>query len=187
MIASNIIPQGAKVLDVGCGPGKLLTVLRRHRPDLDLHGVDISPHAIQKAKEGGFKASCQDVIVTPLTEIYDTICLMTVIEHVPNAEELVRAIQPFCRNQLLIAIPNLGHIEHRLRLGLFGRMPLTSVWYDIREHVRFWTVKDFHVWAKALGLEIRGIHATHASSLRRRFPSILAAQIVYDLRVLATK
>lgn len=181
-IAVRLIPEGVKVLDVGCGPGKLLATLQRHRPDLELHGIDISPEAIRIAKERGFNAECVDPVREPLAESYDTICLMTVLEHVPDAEALVRILKPRCRRQFLIAIPNLGYIEHRLRLALFGRMPLTSIWYDIREHVRFWTVKDFRHWADAMGLRVVGIHGTHRNPLRRRLPSLLASQIVYDLR-----
>ena len=35
-------PYGARVLDIGTGPGRLLTALARRRPDLDLTGVDVS-------------------------------------------------------------------------------------------------------------------------------------------------
>ncbi|MBF6204110.1 class I SAM-dependent methyltransferase [Streptomyces gardneri] len=41
---------GAWVLDVGTGPGKLLAHVRDRRPDLRLHGVDLSPHMIDLAE-----------------------------------------------------------------------------------------------------------------------------------------
>jgi ubiquinone/menaquinone biosynthesis C-methylase UbiE len=37
------VPTGARVLDVGTGPGILLVELARRRPDLDLTGIDLSP------------------------------------------------------------------------------------------------------------------------------------------------
>ncbi len=182
-IAARLVPPGASVLDVGCGPGKLLEALRRLRPDLELHGVDISAEAVARARAKGFDAEVRDVAADPPERDYDTICLMTVLEHIPDAEAVMRALIPRCRRQFLVAIPNLGFVEHRLRLALFGRMPLTGVWYDVREHVRFWTVRDFRHWVRALGLELAGIHATHGSWLRRAMPSLLASQIVYDVRV----
>ena len=179
-IAARRIPRGASVLDVGCGPGKLLEALRRLRPDLELHGVDISAEAVARAREKGFDVEVRDVVARPPQRDYDTICLMTVLEHVVDAEAVMRALIPHCRRQFLVAIPNLGFVEHRVRLALFGRMPLTGVWYDVREHVRFWTVRH---WIAALGLELAGVHATHGHPLRRRFPSLLASQILYDVRV----
>ncbi|MCP2297082.1 Methyltransferase domain-containing protein [Nocardia amikacinitolerans] len=41
---------GEAVLDVGTGPGLLLAHLARRRPDLLLHGVDLSPHMIAHAR-----------------------------------------------------------------------------------------------------------------------------------------
>ena len=35
-------PHGARVLDIGTGPGHLLVVLARLRPDLDITGADVS-------------------------------------------------------------------------------------------------------------------------------------------------
>ena len=85
---------------------------------------------------------------------------------------------------MFIAIPNLGFWQNRLRLGLFGRMPVTGVFFHINEHVRFWTVKDFKVWTKAMGLNIVAIHGSgylSAFRLGKRYPDLFAEDIVYVL------
>ncbi|MEV6216905.1 class I SAM-dependent methyltransferase [Nocardia sp. NPDC051833] len=41
---------GATVADIGTGPGKLLSHVATRRPDLRLHGVDLSPHMIEIAR-----------------------------------------------------------------------------------------------------------------------------------------
>ncbi|MFD3704314.1 class I SAM-dependent methyltransferase [Nocardia sp. NPDC058658] len=38
------------VIDLGTGPGKLLSHLAARRPDLRLHGIDLSPHMIDIAR-----------------------------------------------------------------------------------------------------------------------------------------
>ncbi len=43
------LPAGAKVLDVGTGPGYLPAYLARQRPDLDLGGLDFSYAMIRRA------------------------------------------------------------------------------------------------------------------------------------------
>ena len=40
----------ATVVDLGTGPGKLLSHLTTRRPDLHLHGIDLSPHMIEIAR-----------------------------------------------------------------------------------------------------------------------------------------
>jgi SAM-dependent methyltransferase len=44
------IPRGAQVLDVGCGGGHALELLAARRPDLRLHGVDLSPGQVARAR-----------------------------------------------------------------------------------------------------------------------------------------
>jgi len=43
------LPQGARVLDVGCGGGQLPVMLARARPDLLITGIDISPVQVKRA------------------------------------------------------------------------------------------------------------------------------------------
>ncbi len=45
------LPAGARVLDVGTGPGHLLAYLTRQRPDLDLWGLDIAADMIRRARQ----------------------------------------------------------------------------------------------------------------------------------------
>lgn len=39
----NAVPRAGRVLEIGCGGGRMLQTLAAHRPDLELHGVDIRP------------------------------------------------------------------------------------------------------------------------------------------------
>ena len=54
----DLIPaDGAKILDIGCGPGNITKYLLSKRPDLDVFGIDISPNMITLAKKNNPKAS----------------------------------------------------------------------------------------------------------------------------------
>jgi SAM-dependent methyltransferase len=44
------LPRRAEVLDVGCGGGHALELLAARRPDLRLHGVDLSPGQVERAR-----------------------------------------------------------------------------------------------------------------------------------------
>lgn len=44
------LPRDGRVLDVGCGGGQALALLAANRPDLRLHGVDLSPGQVGQAR-----------------------------------------------------------------------------------------------------------------------------------------
>ncbi|WOD38607.1 class I SAM-dependent methyltransferase [Nodosilinea sp. E11] len=50
-LAENGVETGAKVLDVACGTGRTLSMLREALPKVSLYGVDLSPTYLRKAIE----------------------------------------------------------------------------------------------------------------------------------------
>ena len=45
------VPEGGKVLDLGCGPGNISRFLLDHRNDLQITGIDIAPAMIEEARK----------------------------------------------------------------------------------------------------------------------------------------
>jgi len=59
---------GATVADIGTGPGKLLSCLATRRPDLRLHGIDLSPHMIEIARRH-LSAHTVELAVADVTDL----------------------------------------------------------------------------------------------------------------------
>ena len=159
-IIADIIPDGASVLDIGCGNGDFIRYLHSVKPQCQIVGADISTTSVEQIKGQGFKGQ---VILpsTPLSEQFDRqfdyVVMMEVIEHVQDAEGLTRHAAKLARKRLFLTLPNVGFIVHRLRLALFGRFPVTNICCHIKEHIRFWTVTDFAEWANHLGLTLHKV------------------------------
>jgi len=181
--AADLLPDEGTLLDVGCGDGGFLSYLRTRRPNLGCKGVDISERSVELTRRAGFEAEVVDPLREDLGGPFDCITCFEVLEHVPDAEVLLRKMRDACRGQLLATVPNVGYIGCRLRLGLFGRFPLTCCVCHVKEHVRFWTVRDFRQWAEHEGwrvervLGVRGLKFTPW----QRWPALWASGAMYVL------
>lgn len=159
-IIADKIPDGSSVLDIGCGNGAFLRYLYSKKPNCRSVGADISATAINHLVEQGFEGKTirQDL---PLDEQFDQkfdyVVMMEVIEHVYDAESFTKQAARLTRTKLYITLPNVGFIIHRLRLALCGRFPITNIRCHMKEHIRFWTVKDFREWARHLDLDLQKV------------------------------
>jgi methionine biosynthesis protein MetW len=180
VVAARLIPQGARVLDLGSGSGDFLRYLREERPDVVAVGSDSSKRALDMTREAGFEVLELDAGADALPEGFDVITAFEVLEHIPEAEV---AIQRWCaaaKRDVIISIPNVGYLGSRIRLGFFGRFPTTNCVYHIKEHVRHWTPTDFREWTERLGLRVTHVEAQYGAPILRRLrPSLFAKGVVY--------
>lgn len=183
---AEFVEDGATVLDVGCGDGLLLSTLKSLRPGIRELGVDISSVAVEKARSRGVNATLCDVVadndrLRPLG-IFDYVIMAEVLEHIQDAERLLKLVGSLARRAVLVTVPNGGHFHHRLRL-LLGRWPIVGVKWHVKEHIRFWTVKDFLWWASALEFRVVNLKGVKGSrwGLHRLWPGLFADDVLYVL------
>lgn len=187
---AELLPPSSRILDIGCGDGAFGAHLAIARPDCQYLGLDISQVSVGHAIERG--VPCQVIDPgRPLREQvsgdFDCVSLMEVLEHVHDAEELFAQALAFQPNHVFVTIPNVGSIVHRIRLAVFGRFPVTTIIYHMKEHIRFWTFKDFRQWAATFNLRIVSFHGQTgvgheiADGLALRFPKLFALQVIYVL------
>ncbi|MGJ8634641.1 MAG: class I SAM-dependent methyltransferase [Luteolibacter sp.] len=180
------LPEQGKLVDIGCGDGAFLEYAREHRPELELLGVDGSEAAIEKLRAKGLCGELTgDLNVPDLSKIRDNdiIVAMELIEHLPEPELLMQEFLKTKASVFYITIPNLGFIVNRLRLALGGKMPVTAIVYHIKEHVRFWTVRDFHHWADHCGYRVESYVGQNGFfGLWRIWPALFARQMIYVLK-----
>jgi SAM-dependent methyltransferase len=93
--------RGGRFLDVGCGGGAMARAVSRERPDLRVHGVDLSRGAVGfAAREGeGVCFAVGDAQRLPYGDaVFDAVSLFDVLEHVDEPErvldEVARVLRP---------------------------------------------------------------------------------------------
>jgi len=128
-------PGPRRILDVGCGDGRFLGVLRDFGPeDWELKGIDIDAGAIERARAKGFDARCvrlEDFELEPDAEGFDMIVLFQVIEHVSHPDRMCRKVRELLKpgGVFVIETPDVAGWDERLfRDGLWGGYHIPRHW-----------------------------------------------------------
>jgi len=151
------VPDGARVLDLGCGSGSLLAWLMAERGCTGT-GVEIDPDKVLRAIRRGVPVIEQDVD-RGLGEFadgsYDVCVLSRTIQTIQRPERVLREMGRIA-GLLIVSVPNFGWWGHRLRL-LGGRMPMSKElpysWYDT-PNLRFTTLVDLEGLFDTLGFTV---------------------------------
>ena len=158
VVIAAIVPAGARVLDVGCGDGALLTALRDTK-GVDGRGIELSSSNVAAAVARGLSVVQGDAD-TDLgdypSDAFDMVILSDALQAM-RAPDMVLAELLRIGRTALISFPNFGYWRVRLSLLLGGRMPMTATlpvpWYAT-PNIHLCTIADFRMLAAAQGLTV---------------------------------
>jgi methionine biosynthesis protein MetW len=181
---ARLVPQGSRVLDLGCGDGAMLDYLRRER-GCSGYGVEIADANVLACVKRGV-----DVIQLNLEEglamfddaSFDVVLQIDTLQHLRNTETMLLETARVGRVGV-VAFPNFAHWPNRLAIAR-GRMPVTRrlpyQWYDT-PNIRVGTYKDFEVLATRNQLDILDAFGLQDGRIVRRLPNLRAGTAVFCL------
>lgn len=153
----EMIPGGMRVLDIGCGRGFLLRMLKG-RGDSGT-GIDIDHGKISKAIAYGADVLYEDAddgLGLIPDGAYGMAVLSETLQTVKKPREILLRILEKA-DRAVVTIPNFAAIGIRMHLAFTGRMPvgreLPFEWYDT-PNTHFFTYRDFRALCAQEGIEI---------------------------------
>jgi methionine biosynthesis protein MetW len=181
-VIADLVPAGARVLDLGCGSGELLAHLVRHK-QCSGYGVEIDDANLRAAMTRGI-----DVLQLNLEEglamfgdaSFDVVLQLDTLQHLRNAEKMLVETARVGRIGI-VSFPNFAHWPNRLAV-LRGRMPVTKAlpfqWYDT-PNIRVGTLADFDILARKNGLSILDSFGLRDGQPVRWWPNARASIAVF--------
>lgn len=179
---ARLVPQGSRVLDLGCGDGALLAHLQATR-QCSGYGVEIDDakvHACIRRGVNVLQLNLEDGLSMFGDDAFDVVLQIDTLQHLRNAETMLRETARVGRIGI-VAFPNFAHWPNRLAV-LQGRMPVTKrlpyQWYDT-PNIRVGTYADFEVLARSCGLTIDDSFGLQEDREVRLLPNLLASTAVF--------
>ncbi|MBS7776672.1 methionine biosynthesis protein MetW [Acidovorax sp. CCYZU-2555] len=181
---ARLVPEGARVLDLGCGDGGLLSYLQRER-GCSGYGVELDDANVLACVRRGvdvLQLNLEDGLAMFGDNSFDVVLQIDTLQHLRNAEIMLRETARIGRLGI-VAFPNFAHWPNRLSV-LRGRMPVTRrlpyQWYDT-PNIRVGTFKDFEVLAHKNRLQVRDAFGLQDGNTVRFLPNLRAGTAVFCL------
>lgn len=156
-----LISEGDRVLDVGCGDGSLMEILRDERR-AHCRGLEISQQGVNLCVAKGLSVvqgnAGADLPVYP-DNAFDYAVLSKAIQEMDQPTVILSELSRIAR-RVIVSFRNYGHWKCRMSLLFSGRTPRpgnSAPWYADSAR-RPCTVLDMTDLAKALDLKILSYH-----------------------------
>lgn len=127
------------IIDIGCGGGLVCEPMTRLGGKVT--GIDADANAIEVATE---HAKAMDLAINyqcrsseDVTEKYDVVLALEIIEHVDNADLFVKSVLNLCKPNGLVIFSTLNRTPKSYALGIIAA-----------EHILRWVPQGTHNWKK---------------------------------------
>jgi 2-polyprenyl-3-methyl-5-hydroxy-6-metoxy-1,4-benzoquinol methylase len=148
-IAQNYIPNGARVIDIGCGEGKFLAYLMKEKKCI-CEGLELNEKAQQIATENHLKVSNETIqkFSESNKSLFDIVTFFQVLEHISDVDSFLKSAIEVAKpgGLIILAVPNNEPYYLTYDKNHFLNLP--------PHHMGWWNQKSLSKLAALYGLSL---------------------------------
>jgi methionine biosynthesis protein MetW len=175
----SLVEKGTSVLDLGCGDGELLSLLRKEKNIVKAQGIEIDEQAIYKCVARGLSVFHGD-IDSGLSEYenksFDYVILNQSFQQVKKPD-IVLGESLRVGKKVIVGFPNFAYFTARYHLAVKGIAPVTRSlpyqWYDT-PNIHFLSVADFIHYCRQRNITIESAAYAGKNRQVKIFPNLFA-------------
>jgi len=187
-IITDIVDEGAKVLDLGCGDGTLLAQLIEEKSVKGI-GVEINQHSVISSIGKGLSIIQGDIdegLNGFEDKEYDWVVLNQTLQSTEKPDYIIEEMLRVGK-KAVVSFPNFAYWKIRFNLLFAGRMPKSKIlpfeWFNT-PNIHLLTASDFYDFCKKRDIKIlKSICTTKAkvqkNALTRLFPNFFAEEVIF--------
>jgi len=184
-VISGWIAPKARVLDLGCGDGRLLQHLWQAK-QAPGYGVEIDDaHVLECIRNdvNVLQMDLEDGLSAFRDGSFDSVILSETLQAIHRQEPLLKDMLRVGR-EAIVSFPNFGYWKARMQIAFAGHMPVSKElpyqWYDT-PNVHHCTLIDFEALCAKLGIRILERVVLRDGSPVAVLPNLLGSLAVYRI------
>jgi len=189
-LITKIIEENSKVLDLGCGDGTLLKMLKDEKK-VNGKGIEINQNSVISSIEKGvctIQGDIDEGLLQFSDKEYDYVILNRTVQATEHPDFVIKEMLRVGK-KVIVSFPNFAYWRVRLYLLFKGKMPMSKMlpyeWYNT-PNIHLLTIKDFFEFTKNNNIKIlKSIYLNHSkvrkNKLLRLMPNFFAEEAVFVL------
>ena len=160
-VIADLLSKNTRVLDVGCGDGSLMTLLKKEK-NIEVRGLELNQENVQHCIRKGLpviQGNAETELHQFPNQSFDYVVLSQTLQAFYEPEKVLRDLLRIGKS-VVISIPNFGFWKVRTKLLFFGKMPVTktlpNTWYNT-PNLHMCTIKDLFNFCDEKNINIKKV------------------------------